>query len=505
VQLSLPTRISLPKTFAFSLLFFCVQQYQHTNLTFSLLYFAFVILSVVGFNLAEGFTRLTGAYIFWFSTLIVIFGVMWKAVVREPADSNLLVPNLDIALDTGSMVMMIFVVMLNKRLDFRELGLGGGFSGRNLDLTVAGLGCIVASALFNFLGAIFGQAPGGFLSAIAQINFFFPLGIILATAGAIKDSNGTRSTSVITLLGISLASLQGVLAFSKQGMLTPMVCWLIGSFYMRLRVRPIHVIVVVALVILSFKFVSPLSESRDLAEGLGFTERIQLVGYLLANPGVLQAHIDQLHPAGPHEEGSPTYYNEPQGSLVERLSMMSPDDRLNAYTARGNYEGMAPVIEWFTNMVPRFLYPGKTNDYTGNYFAHKAGGYLSADDTTTGISFSPVASAYNCEGWGGILWLMPAIWILLFTSVDFVAGDLRKYPWGLLVIVWFGHAAPESLLSGMIYYISYGNLGMLFAIIVSTRLAPIVGSLFAGKVTVVETRPIRRARIVSPARPQLQE
>jgi hypothetical protein len=493
--------------FGFCIVFFCVQQFQHTNLTFSLLYFAFFMLSVIGFNLAEGFTRLTGAYIFWFSTLIVIFGVFWKAVVNEPADSNLMVPLLDIALDTGSMAMMIGVVLLNKKMDVRRLGLGGGFSGQNLDLTVAGLGCIVTAALFNFLGAIFGQAPGGLLSAIAQINFFFPLGIILATAGAIKDSGGRRSTSVVTLLGIILSSLQGMIGFSKQGMLTPIVCWLIGSFYMRLKVRPIHVIVMVSMVILSFEFIGPLSQSRDLIPedrgGLG--DRLEIIGYQITHWKEFKAHVAQLNEVGDPSVSTSTYYNQPQGALVERLSMMSPDDRLNAYTARGNYEGMAPVIEWFANWVPRFLYPGKTNDYTGNFFAHKAGGYISADDTTTGISFSPVASAYNCEGWGGILWLMPAIWILLFTSVDFVAGDLRKYPWGLLVVVWFGHAAPESLLSGMIYYISYGNLGMLFAIIVSTRLAPIVGTLFAGKPVVIQTQSITRRRITPQAQPLPQE
>lgn len=506
MQLSLPTRIPLAKAFAFSLLFFCLQVYQHTSIAFAALYLAFVMLSVAGFNLAEGFTRLTGAYIFWFSTLIVIFGVFWKAVVNEPADSNLLVPLLDIALDTASMAMMLFVVLLNKKMDFRDLGLGGGFSGVNLDLTVAGLGCIVTAAIFNMAGLIFGQAPGGFLSAIAQINFFLPLGIILATAGAIKDTGGRRSTSTVTLIGIILTSIQGMLGFSKQGMLTPIVCWLIGCFYMRLRVRPIHVIVIVSMIVLSFKFIAPLSEARDLVpEGADYTDRAELIGYQITHWSQFQAHIVQLHINDGADQGTATYYDKPQGALVERLSMMSPDDRLNAYTARGNYEGMAPVIEWFENVVPRFLYPGKTNDYTGNYFAHKAGGFISADDHSTGISFSPVASAYNCEGWGGILWLMPGIWILLFTSVDFVAGDLRKYPWGLLVVVWFGHAAPESLLSGMIYYISYGNLGMLFAIIVSTRLAPIVGSLFTGKVVPVQTRSIGRRRILPPVQPQPQE
>jgi hypothetical protein len=108
-------------------------------------------------------------------------------------------------------------------------------------------------------------------------------------------------------------------------------------------------------------------------------------------------------------------------------------------------------------------------------------------------------------GWGGIFWVLPLVWILLFTTTDFVAGDLSKHPWGLMVVVWFAHQAPESLISGMIYFISYGNFGMLIAIIISTRIAPIIGSLFVGKVVPVRTQSIGRRRIVPLQEAQLQE
>jgi hypothetical protein len=256
------------------------------------------------------------------------------------------------------------------------------------------------------------------------------------------------------------------------------------------------------LVVFTFEFVGPLSDARDLqVPGGSIAVQTGVVWYQITHWKEFKHHVELLDERSGHDNGATTYYDKPQGAMIERLSMMPPDDRLNAYTAKGNYEGMAPVIEWIGNLVPRFLYPNKTNDYTGNYFAHKAGGYISENDTTTGISFSPVSSAYNCEGWGGILWLMPAIWIALFTSVDFVSGDLEKYPWGLLVVVWFGHSAPEGLLSGMIYYIGYGNLGMLVAIIISTRLAPIIGSLFSGKSVVIQTRAIDRRRITPRALP----
>ena len=492
VRLTLPTRFSLSKTFVFASLFFCVQQFEHTALSFSLLYGAFLILSVIAFNFAEGFTRLTGAYIFWYSTLIVIVGVTWKAVVGEPADSNLYSPVLDMSLYASSMVMLLLVTILNKKMDFRSLGIGGGFSGPGFNYTAAGLGCIIIWFAILYADILFGQAPGGIVSALIQVNVFGPLGMIFATIGAIHDSGGRRSTNPVSIIAFSYFGYLGIASFSKQQMITPMICWLVAAFYSRLKIRFVHVIAIVLMAILSFAFVSPLSASRDLSEGLDYTQRIQLVGYLVTHWDKFQEHVKDQEEMR-NEGGVSGYYDTAQGSLIERLSMIPPDDSLIAYTAQGHYEGIDPVVNYFENLAPHFIAPNKQIKYSGNYYAHEMGMGLAADDFTTGISFSPVGEAYHTEGWGGIFWVLPFIWIVLFTSVDFVVGDMTKYPWGLMVIVWFAHAAPETLLGGMIYFIGYGNFGMFVAIIVVTRIAPILGALFTGRAKMPPARLIRSA------------
>lgn len=500
VRLSLPTRIPLSRAFVFASIFFCVQQIEHTNFFFSLLYYAFVIMSVIAFNFAEGFTRLTGAYVFWYSTLIVIVGVTWKAVVGEPADSNLFTPVLDMSLYTASMGMLLLVTLLNKKMDFRSMGIGGGFSKGELDYTSAGLGCIVVFLGIDYADMIFGQAPGSLVSALVQVNVFGPLGIILATIGAIKDSGGRRSTNMVSLIAISYSIFLGSTSFSKQQMLTPMVCWIVGAVYARLRVRFVHVVAIAVMGFMSFWFISPLSASRDLAEGLDTSQRLVLIGYLFTHPAFLHEHVKGLEEVG-ESNGVGEWYSKPQGSLIERLSMIPPDDELFEYSSRGHYEGMAPIYQYFGNLAPHFINPNKGGVYGGNYYAHEMGYGLAADDTTTGISFSPVAEAFHCEGWGGIFWLLPVIWLMLFSSVDFVVGDMSKYPWGLMVVVWFAHAAPEQLVGGMVYFIGYGNFGMLLAIVVVTRIAPIIGALFIGRTT---SAPPRAANRVRPALSQIQ-
>lgn len=468
---------------------------------FSLLYFAFVILSVIGFNLAEGFSRITGAYIFWYSTLIVIVGVTWKAVVGEPADSNLYSPVLDMALYTTSMGMLVLVTLLNKKMDFRSMGIGGGFSSSELNYTAAGLGCLIVWLGIFYAVVLFGQAPGGLVSALLQVNVFGPLGLILSTIGATKDSGGRRSTNTISIVAFSYFAYLGVTSFSKQEMITPMVCWVVGVVYSRLKVRFVHIVAVVLMVAGSFWIISPLSASRDLAEDLDSTARLELVGSLIMHRSVMLAHVKDLEDVA-QTSGVGEWYDKPQGSLIERLSMIPPDDALFTYSSQGHYEGITPVEEYFANLAPHFISPNKQVTFSGNYYAHEMGYGLAADDVTTGISFSPVGEAYHCEGWGGIFWLLPLIWVILFSSVDFVVGDMAKYPWGLLVVVWFAHAAPEQLLGGMIYFIGYGNFGMMLAIIMVTRIAPILGALFTGRLVTPLSRGISRVR---PILPQPQE
>ena len=499
MRLSLPTRIPLPQVFVFASVFFCVQQIEHTDLYFSMLYFGFLILSVVAFNFAGGFSRVTGAYVFWYSTLIVIVGVTWKAVLGEPADSNLLNPLLDMALYTSSMVMLLLVVLLNRKMDFRAMGIGGGFSKAELNYTAAGLGCIVVWLTIIYSVWIFGNASGGVVSALTQVNVFGSLGIILLTIGAVKDSGGRRSVSMISIAAFVYFEYLGLGAYSKQAMITPMVCWAVGVFYARLRVRLIHVVAIIAMGLLSFGFISPLSASRDLAEDLDTDGHVVFAWYLFTHPSVLHEHIKQIQVT--KDMGVAEYYGVPQGSLIERLSMIPPDDELFAYSVKGHYEGMTPIYQYFSNLMPHFLNPDKQVTFSGNYYAHEMGAGLSEEDYSTGISFSPVGEAFHCEGWGGILWLLPLIWILLFSTVDFVVGDMTKYPWGLMVVVWLAHAAPEQLVAGMIYFIGYGNFGMALAIIVVTRIAPILGSLFLGRTPMPSGRRLAGARpIVAQAR-----
>jgi hypothetical protein len=492
MRLVFPKRIAMNKALIVGAGLFCVQLVEHTSPAYSILFFAFFTLSVFTFNVAGGFSKVIGAYVFWFALLSCIAGVMVKAVLGQPADANLGVPVLGMACYTCSMAMLLVVVYANKRFDLRRSSIATQLDAGNLDFTRVGLGCLITAFTVQALNTVAPGGPGSLLAALNQLNVFFPLAMLFSTIGAIKDSEGQRSLNLISALSLGSATLLGMLAFSKQGMLSPIVSWTVAAAYMRFRLRRIHIFVLAACAYLALAYANPLSSLRDyVPDGASMGDRYDILIHGVTHWNeVEEAQAAQREFALEHGGGG-GYFDNVDVGLFSRLTIVPVDDMMFSFTAKGHYVGYLTILHDYENWVPHFILPDKVGGYNGNYYAHEMGGFVAADDNTTGISFSPVAEAYHVGGWPAIFVLMPAVWLLLFQSIDFIAGDLRTSPWGLLLVVYFAHAGAESLLSGLIYYTGYGNLSMLVAIVFCTRLAPIIGALFRGRSREVPAPPVR--------------
>jgi hypothetical protein len=476
MRVELPVRIPIEKTLIFSTLLLAVQLLEHTNLVFALLFFVFIVVANIAFNIAGGFSRASGAYVFLFALLTCGIGVTWKAVLGEPADSHLLVPTLDMECYAASMVMLLLVVLANKLIT----GKAKGIAPHQVDYTLAAVGCLVVGLLLTVLTVLGLAGPGSLLGVVNQLNQFLPLAIILGTIGAIKDSGGRRSVNAVSCVAITLVGLGGTLAFSKTGMYQPMAAWLVGAAFTRLRLRLVHFIVLPAFAVFAFAVAPTLAGGRIMvSENAGYTERIGIVYYLLTHLGEAKLRQMESISAAVENRGHVGYYDNPQG-LIDRLTILSADDSFFNYTNRGNYVGYRVVAENYENFVPHFLAPNKPVPIGGNYYAHEIGGYLADDDDSTGISFSPVAETFHVDGWTSLLLVLPAVWLSLFVGADFLCGDLRRVPWGLPLVVIFEHAAAESGLGALIWLTGFGLLGILMAIVFCTNFAPVLGALLYG-------------------------
>jgi hypothetical protein len=475
VRIPFPDYIPLTHTVLFASLLLAVQLIEGTNLAFAIYCFLFIVTAGVAFNIAGGFSRPSGAYIFFYALLGVIVGLCWKAILKEPGDSNLLVPVLTMQVFLGGMVSMLLAAFFSRKLSLRRPILGSLVTDDNMQN--ATIGCLVTGLIISVLITVLPRESGGFLSAIAQVNRFLPMAVILGVIHQIRRTGGRSSINLPVLIAMAAIFAWGLLGFSKEGIFTPLACWVIAIASQGFRLSRIQAAAVLVIVFLMMRYLVPYSQygrnfrsdtlRGSIATSVDFLGRLEEV-----------REEDRKIATESHADNQQSYYNTPQG-FVDRLQMIGPDDSLIDLTERSGTFGLSPIYMGFGNLVPHFLWPGKPSINFGNLYAHELGG-LSAEDFTTGISFTPSGDAYHMARWLGIFLIAPALWFLLFFVFDSLCGDTRSSPWGLLMIAVFAHLAPEGMLAGVIYSLGYVTFGLVMAALAAAYVMPIVGSLIKG-------------------------
>jgi hypothetical protein len=479
VRLPFPERLSLIPVVVFATVLCTLQIYQGTAPLFSLCSFLFVIVAAIAFNVAGGMTRPSGAYIFFFSVLAVIIGLTWKAVLGEPADSNLQAPMVTIEVYLASICSMLGAAVVSRRLTTKQALLANFVTDENMQS--ATVGClatgVVLTIIFSFVTSA-ARGPGTILSGLLQLNRFLLMALFLGIIHAIRRSGGTSSVNLPVLIAGGLTFVTGVLGFSKEGMITPFLCWLVAAASQRYKVSRTQIAGGIFVTFFIFQYLVPYSQyGRNLTTSSA-AENLDTSIALMSDLGTVRREYERTEVGDEQDEMVRGYFTNHQG-FFDRLQMIGPDDGLNTLTESGTVAGLTPIYVSFANLIPHFIWKNKPSLNAGNVYAHQMG-FLSDDDDTTGISFSPAGEAFHLMRWTGVLVLAPLLWIMLFTWFDSLCGDVRKSPWGLLIMVAFAHAAPEGGLGLVVYTIGYGTLALVFAAFAATYLMPILGEIVAG-------------------------
>jgi hypothetical protein len=469
VRIPFPERVPLDRVAIFAIALFIIQRVEGTPLYFSAGCVVFLLLAAVAFNVGGGLTRASGAYVFFYSFLVVIVGLCYKAYLGEAADSNLLDPHTTIKVLDGGMAAMLAAVFVSRRFS-RKSGLLQNML-KDSEMYRASVGCIVFGVLGAFAIALLGESGAKLGSAFTQLNQLIPLGIIIGVIYEIRRSGGTRSVNLPILFGIGYFFLLGILSFSKEGMLTPFVCWLVPVWAFRYRLSAMQVVGCLLGAFIVFHYLVPYSQyGRRFRPEEGVR---QSFGQSFAISERLLEHPEETRRLYEEEEVDALggYYNKPQG-FWDRLEFISVDDGLINVTDQGHVFGFSPIAGAFVNLIPHILWPNKPAGVDiGNVYAHEIGS-IPEENTTTGIAFSPTGEAYHMGEWVGVLVVAPLIWFLLFILYDSLFGDLRATPWGLLVLVAISKFAPEGAITGVIYYIGFGTEIFLFCAFFAKYVAP---------------------------------
>jgi hypothetical protein len=493
VRIPFPERVPIQHAALFASALFLIQLLEGTAIYFSAGCVAFILVAAFAFNAGGGLTRASGAYVFFYSVLVVLVGICYKAFLGEPAQSNLADPRTDIAAYVGSIVALYGAVVVSRRLS-RGKGLLQNVL-KESDMHRASVGCMLFGALAGFGFGVFGESGTTLRSAFNQLNQLIPVGILIGIMYEIRRSGGTRCTNLLIILGSVYLFFLGATGFSKQGMITPLFCWLLPICALRYRLSIVQVCSVALSVFIVFHYLVPFSQyGRTLVtETSTLSDRVDIATTLLEHPNETRRHFLQMEDEsifnGQH---GASYYNTPQ-EFWERLQFISVDDQLNNFTDQGHIFGLMPIEYAFLNIIPHFIWPDKPGANLGNMYIHEINGEEQGEgDTTTGISFSPTGEAYHLAGWVGIFVLAPILWCIAFTVLDSLLGDARETPWGLLALVIVSHTAPEAGITGAVYLFSFCTEMLVFCAFFAAWFAPVLA-------TAILRPDRRRPGLVSPA------
>jgi len=458
MQIPIPDRFRFRNVLLCVLLVFVGQALEGTDPVYCALSILYLLLFAVAYNVSGGLQYTSGAYIFFNAFFTVILGLIGKLVLREPADSNLHSPRLTMAVYCVSTVGLIVAAFLASRFRLRPPLL------RKFDsldaIWRASIVCLIVGALLSFAIPATEREGGTLLSAIAQVNRFSPMAVMLGTVYEVRRSNGRRSLNWVVIIGLIIPTVMGVVFASKGAIFSGPLSWLLAASMTNYNFSKKQI----AAGILTFSFavyylVPYVQYTRNVTSGLKLTQRLEAEVVYLGNLSTTR-ELYLAREADLNLDGQWHLFNTNQGFL-DRAVMMAPDDSLIAFTAEGNYFGITPTTEAYENLVPRFIWKDKSLLMAGNQYAHELGLGLSDDDTTTGISFSLASEVFHQAGWTGLIFMIPFQMFLVFIVTDSLVGSAKQAPWALSLIFELSHLAPEGGITATVYLISYAVAGML--------------------------------------------
>lgn len=474
MRIPFPQHVPLYRAALFAAALAFVERLEGTPLYFCFGVLCFIVIATFAFNLSGGLARAAGAYIFFYAVLVFIIGVTYKAILGEPAQSNLSDPRTTIEAFVASISMLTVAAFLSRRFA-RKTGLLEQ-SLKTERMYYSSIGCIVVGTSATTLISFLGESGARLQSAFGQANQFVPLGILIGVMYEIRRSNGTRSINTPVLLAMAWAFVfDGLAGFSKQGIFEPLFCWALPVWVSRYRLSKLQLVGGSVLLFILFHYLVPYAQMGRvfLEENQSVWDRLAIGVPLLEDPEGTRKTYLEASAAAPR--GLNNYYNTPQG-LWDRLQFVSADDALINITDQGKVFGLLPLYDEMLNAIPHVFWPEKPSYAFGNVYAHEIGG-IPDEDTTTGISFSPTGEAYHLAKWKGIFIIAPLLWFTLFTVYDALFGKLTATPWGLLILVMFAHTVPEGGITGIIHGLTVDNEIFVFCALFCVYAAPPLGEL----------------------------
>src|ERR1700728_1611617 len=116
MRIPFPERVNLSHVLIFATVLCSVQLFEGTNPFYSGCVFCFLLVAAIGFNIAGGISYPSGAFILFNAIFTMVLPGVTKALLREPADSNLRAPMRTIEVYLIGMVGMLIAAAVSRRV-----------------------------------------------------------------------------------------------------------------------------------------------------------------------------------------------------------------------------------------------------------------------------------------------------------------------------------------------------------------------------------------------------
>ena len=327
-------RIPFPKTIplwpllAVLTLVLCIQLIQGTDPVFAVLMLIAQIAAMDAFNRMGGMTHMAGAFCFFGILPAVTLPEIAHLVLGQPGDLNLEHP-----LTTAGVCAVFFICVMIAALLVSSLSHPVAlleqiqFSTTELRL-VSALSCIFAILIaFRNLTR---DSPVENGSLFAAVQHFYPLllatTVMLATYVRNTTTGGESVMSWYIAFLLILAIVPGLLSASKEGMLTPLMCWFLVVASSRHRFSWYGILGIAAVLFVAWSFVYPFSQNaRVQVRGANtLSEKVYLIVEFLRTPSRFPDSISNSKESS--EFGAATS----KVNIVARYSLLKSIDMLSS-------------------------------------------------------------------------------------------------------------------------------------------------------------------------------
>jgi hypothetical protein len=464
MRIPCPTFIPLMHAFLFLGTLLVVQLVEGTDPVFALLMMAAQIFAIMAFNTLGGMSHVAGSFCLFSLLPNVTVPEIAHAIVLQPGDFNL-----PASLRTAGVCAVFYASFYACARLLVQIPTPRPFLDRVkftlIELRAISLIAMLGAAWFVIARGTTGEVVNG--SGLAAIQHFYPvlspLSVVLATYVCLKSTEGRSAMNWYVAIVLAVITLPGVLGASKEGMLTPVFCWLVVCAIFGYRFTRPQVAALAGVMLVVWFFVYPFSQNArtEVRTATTYSEKIAITEHYIIAPSDFPSEAENTDPdLAEYGESSAKL------SIVQRFSQLRSAGMLISADEVQGFTGVDRYLPVFLFIVPHFLWPDRPDPIFSNELGHKAGFRMARNDLSTGIAISSPALFFDIGGWLALPVYTILDFGLFFYGLRCAVGYAGESVWGLMLIgataMIAGPCMPSSPIDILI------NFVMIFAVLVVT-------------------------------------